>query len=946
MGNQPSTQENKRRNNDGIVQMRHQAQLRTSLSSSKRLSKSEQKVRDIEIAVKELKRAIEAYDGIRGTPNYKALHSQLSRKGQEVQELLMKSTKPDKQTKYKGYQKEINNLFKLLEEKVETNERQLDSAAIESHSFISPKPADYSAQNSLVSQKSLGYETNLDEVEQRANVLEEEINRAISLEERNKFKFLEQKLNMLYSDLTKIEDAGSKSINRKESINKSLMRQAKKLQNVKQDKKGSLKKANKVNDKDNDREKDKEIITKIEEELSDVEIRVLTFEELKSDAKYRDLDQILKGYWANLSNLGDSSEENRRRKLKTIDLIKKMLQELAKRAEENSKRINLALDKINDVEDEVISLKKGVETFVGLKNDAEYNNYDQKLRSLWAKLNDVHNSYEAVVNRKEEIIGNIQYLLKTLFDNASSKNKAINESCKSYLLEDLEDFENKWVVLDKSIRSNLKSDEREQICEIIESLDQNLQKTLRHLNQKSQQKVIIKEKEFEGIRKIASSKNLDQEGRNMTPPERLISELTISNVLTSLNMIENDADELKNKILKSNNQNDGDFKKDLDDLYLKIDQLESCSNPTVVDQKNKILQKLSEINSLRFNVGNTNRLKTIVENVQKLKKKVDCFSGTHKNVNYVNIEEGLRDCLKELDEIISDNDKINKTKDQLIGKIMRYLEILDERSLKVSSQEDLTKNFSEIASDIVKNLTKIRNDLEKFEFGNLTETVLIEAEIKRCRDDIKSLNPKSTDQTIIQSQYFDYLQKLILYFESHQKSNTGKILISLENELTTLKDDITKLNPIENDLDFEKTQLELDDLLVRVNSVEILTQNDKEFKNNLQGSIQSLTGLLKTKRRASKRMSQYNEQLNQVKLEEVQEAIGKLSDDVYNFSGDNYRKRYDELDEEMTNIFLKIQNLEVDASMRDYLIRQIQSHKKMLQQKLQDITFVKRGTEV
>lgn len=78
------------------------------------------------------------------------------------------------------------------------------------------------------------------------------------------------------------------------------------------------------------------------------------------------------------------------------------------------------------------------------------------------------------------------------------------------------------------------------------------------------------------------------------------------------------------------------------------------------------------------------RLKEVVELLKVLKRRILRFQGYYKDGDYVQIEKELRECLDMLRGIDSGVDiKIDLAKTKIQHKIMEYLEMLDEKSLKI-----------------------------------------------------------------------------------------------------------------------------------------------------------------------------------------------------------------------------------------------------------------------
>ena len=198
--------------------------------NSKRLNKRK-RASFIWSDVQELKRKIEEFDGLRDDPQYRHFQSILSKQSQEVQDLKTKS-KQDTQELCDNVLTDIVNMLKLLEEVVTRNENDLDSCAIESHSFINQTPhmmkKDVSPikENASVEKiNNLKHFGDLDQLEENTKKLMQEINTAIQLEDAKSFVVLERKIKLLYADLEVVEvPENSIQQEKKENISRQLIR--------------------------------------------------------------------------------------------------------------------------------------------------------------------------------------------------------------------------------------------------------------------------------------------------------------------------------------------------------------------------------------------------------------------------------------------------------------------------------------------------------------------------------------------------------------------------------------------------------------------------------------------------------------------------------------------------------------------------------------------------
>lgn len=943
-------------------------------SSKHRRSKTE-RANAISVNLQNVRSQIESFDGFRGDSRYQSIQSELTQFSQEVQDVKSRA-KPATRDICSNIQADIVDLLRKLEEIVERNEGELDLAAIESHSFIDQTPNLKKkafvpiSQEPVTAQKNASTERdrdrnmmNITELEESTNSLMKEINRAIELENVSEFVVFEKKIGILYADLTTIDvEKNDPLYERKESISRKLIRYNNKLKSHKNRNSGIL---DKETNKAKKAEKEIQTINQIEETLVDIEVKVMLFEDVKGDPKYRELDQILKGYWAKLQGLEDSSEESRRKKLKAINLIKTNLHALNSKAEENSTKIKNAIEKINGLEDDVLAMKVVVDGYQGFKNDLDYTNIDQTIRSLWAKLNDIHSANSKVEQKKNETIKIIQNMLKTLAENAEKyETKAAkakeklnsvqvtwNENVnKDKLIEELNDFKEQWKRLSCDIEKYLTTENQDNVETVLTTVQNDINNYITKLPDKtgefkrrntgdkrtsSSQSLnkMNKNRASVGFFKSKEEKSRSKSTGNLLSHEKMHNELptsfTVEQNATSASSVEQIIDEIEyiqaklksitNSIETCPPNECASYKMKLEEVEHDLNKVETNLNPVVTESKTDVINtiraayKMIDERSRKDGKEETAKLKTIVENLQKLKKKVDCFSGTHGNIQYVEIERELNGSMDVLDGIdCQGNEKLLANKKQIKQKINHYLNILDERSLKIGSQEDIVaevKNESVVENTniLVKKLTEIRGKLENFE-ANKTNN--FDEDFNNAKILLDRIDDKRN------ADYYDeYLKQLITYYKS--KVNDISPLLNLEQIVNNLKLEATELDNIMQDN--QNINQRISTTLTQIRNLPAHGESET-LKSKLMNDIKTIAALLQTK-------------------DAIIKDLDAILEEINRFSGTNYTKKYDEIDEKLSAVLFKVQDIPVTAEeeyvhLRNNLIRKIQNHKKKLNAKM------------
>lgn len=189
--------------------------------------------------------------------------------------------------------------------------------------------------------------------------------------------------------------------------------------------------------------------------------------------------------------------------------------------------------------------------------------------------------------------------------------------------------------------------------------------------------------------------------------------------------------------------------------------------------QNNLENKLTE-NRQNGTIEKTDKIKLILNDMQKIKTRIDCYNGLHKDHIYKQIENSLNlneQKLKELEPNIN-HDKLKQIVQESLNKIKQYYKILDEKSIKVTT--DNSKDRHSISYDSYKQLEQVRNDMLeiKTEMENYNGSKRhddfnrICANLMHCNERLDAI-PDMDSNSIKASkeQYTKYVKELLKYFE-------------------------------------------------------------------------------------------------------------------------------------------------------------------------------------
>lgn len=435
----------------------------TRRNSKRRMSKSEN-IDSIVTYLQILKSEILQYNGFREDDRYKEFQKSLANNAQEIQRLS--SSKKD-QKKIDRAQKEINSCIRLLEQKIIENEKRLDVAAVESHSFINENLKSNNTNNKRnVKQAQITKSFNtLENVERQMNELQEEINRTINMDYNKKMLVvLEKKIHLLYTDLEMITaDLHTPLHERKEYIGRQLIKYNNKVKRAKNTKSTTSKEEQQsINSK--------ELLREIQNELKALGVQVTTFSDTKSSVTFQKIKNNLNSCWTQLQDIKNEENSLKKLKLSLTEKVKYTLNLLKEEANRNDLKLEIDKNKLKNIKSDVESYKmlekqENFEDILKLladrvKNIADFEVLQKDKEQLLEDLEDLHRKYQ----REKESAEKVVKQEVTENDKAKTIFKQLYNS-----IEDL---------------TNLKDDEP--IVEVLEAFRDNLNEKLKVLKKDNQ----------------------------------------------------------------------------------------------------------------------------------------------------------------------------------------------------------------------------------------------------------------------------------------------------------------------------------------------------------------------------------------------------------------------------------------------------------------------------
>ncbi|KAF2906053.1 hypothetical protein ILUMI_00116 [Ignelater luminosus] len=755
-------------------------------SRTRRLSQSKiDQIENISRVAGNLKNEIDIFLGDRSSSRYREFQKILATFATELQQIKNGSKKQNYRDRCDEVQGQIQNCLQRLETKVNFNEKNedLDLGSVESHSFIhAPTQVNNQKQidqplNKNNRQPKYDSMRSLDHIQQETQILERDIKNSIELQDIKQFIIYENKIKILYTDLEMIKaDEHTPLSEKKATIGKRLIRcnnQIKKFRRNQEKKSQASIQDGAIHSKYQSEPKTEIELNKIDRELEDLEIKALTFEGIKGDKKYKELEQILESHWTTLYSMDLIEDEERSRRSSMIDRIKNILQELRKRAEENEKQTK-AIKSIQTIDQQLQSLKKNIENFRGTPTNSSYIKLDQELRSLWSKLGDIEEPNEHVKRCKAKVINDIQTVLKSfaqdsqkresqIYENSSvvmqSKNKIDDDDVlQKQLVKQVEEFQNHWNRLNYNLEVP-KITKSEYSTVIIEVLG----KILEGVHQKQNALSIIEKRKSTGSLVVAkvidntdkllkiqknetNYESYNLPASNITyqsyyqPPDLLQQQIMQTSVVKNpeneikvqptvktigeMQRVGTEAKVLLQQIRQSNCiKNDTEYKMfevKLQQCKANLESIEYNKRSDTIESNrrrasktiNEAFRALEEKMSLKQDAIRSSRAQDFMDidaEIQYFRQQIKNFTSVVKDKQYEKVKLGLSDCLNKL-QIIDD---MHISKQDSIRQIQQYHQELETKLAENQAKVKISEQNSEIRRQTSQDIKAIIEQVQK-----------------------------------------------------------------------------------------------------------------------------------------------------------------------------------------------------------------------------------------
>lgn len=680
-----------------------------------------------------LKGEIDKFNGTENENQYKIYAKQLAGYSKALQDIKSVTTSRNRHDEVDKAMQIVNSCFVALHSN-KMIERHLDQAAIESHSFINGSNPSVNLGKGRRNQKGW---RKLDSIQNNIRKLDSEVSNAIELEDMGKFKFLEEKIKLLLSDIETISAEGDDSLyNKKEEYSKKLLDTFKNMKssqrriyrnskadiidvnpNANKNQSMRISKGNSAFDEYN-----LQILKDIEAKLIDIELRIPEFEDTTKDDTYRDLRRHLTKFADQVNGIANVSSAIKTKQDSTIDFIEALLNKIKRKASKNEGILQNELKSIAEIEDEVLNLEQKVKVFKGKQTNQEYKVIDQGLRKQWDKLSIVAISLPTVKNYKDRVISKIKDNLKTIHDKSIE-----NETLSSFdtvdsqnILEQATKFEIHWNIIQYSIDSTdhstndllLALTKLEEVNEKISNKCRQLQNkvrvkdeikfdihpgtygTLNEKNFKVQDNILV------NVSSISTAPELQPPpvDRQIKPMSSIDTYSKLQSIIRDITSINTTIDEFRGTSNTQKYQEIYMLLKERQECLQTIDDLgvpslqsaKTRANTNISTSFERLHNKVLENNSIEETSKQRpqDEIAEIAKQLRKLRKRIECYNGHYKDPDYVEIEDGLQECWGQLKAIdVGKNSKVQTAKNQTEEKICTYLQTLDEKSIKVLATE-------------------------------------------------------------------------------------------------------------------------------------------------------------------------------------------------------------------------------------------------------------------
>lgn len=768
----------------------HGFQRQDSIKRSSRISRlSQSKIEQIENISKvaaNLKNEIDIFLGDRNSSRYKEFQKILATLATELQQIKNSSKKQNHRDRCDEVQGQIQNCLQRLETKVHFNERNedLDLGSVESHSFIhapaqvnNHKQIDQPVVVNKDKQQKLDFVKSLDHIEQETQILERDIKNSIELEDAKQFIIYESKIKILYTDLEMIMvDEHTPLSEKKASIGKRLIRcnnQIKKFRRNHEKKSQASIRDGAIQSKYQSEPKTENELNKIDRDLEDLEIQALTFEGIKGDKKYKELEQLLENHWTTLYSMDLIEDEERNRRSSMIDRIKNILQELRKRAEENEKQTK-AIKSIHKIDQQLQSLKKEVEDFQGTPTESSYIKLDQELRSLWGKLGEIEEPNEHVRRCKSRVINDIQTVLKSFAQDSQKRESQIYENAsvvtkpktkideddvlQRQLIKQVEEFHNHWNQLNynlevpKITKSEYSTVIIDILGKILEGVHQK-QNALSIIEKRKSTGSLVIAKVIDNTDKVAKIQKTEIKYENYNlptssityqsyyqPPDLLQQQIMQTSIVKNLETeikvqptvktigemqrVGTEAKSLLQQIRQSNcMKNDTEYKMfeaKLQQCRTNLESIEYNKRSDTIESNrrrasktiNEAFRALEDKMSLKQEAIRSSRAQDFMDidaEIQYFRQQIKNFTGVVKDKQYEKIKLGLSDSLNKL-QIIDD---MHISKQDSIRQIQQYHQELETKLAENQAKVKISEQNSEIRRQTSQDIKAIIEQVQK-----------------------------------------------------------------------------------------------------------------------------------------------------------------------------------------------------------------------------------------
>lgn len=678
-----------------------------------------------------LKGDIDQFNGTENENQYKIYAKQLAGYSKALQDIKSATTKRDRHEEVDRAQQIINSCFVALHSN-KMNERNLDHAAIESHSFINGSNPSTNLSKGRRNQRGW---RKLENVQVNIRKLQTEVNSAIELEDMGKFKFLEEKIKLLLADIDTIPSEGDEGLfKKKDEYSNKLLDTFKRMKghqrrinrNSKSDlldmgpstSKNQTTRVSKGNS-DFD-EYNLQILKDIESKLVDLEVKILEFEDTTKDDAYRELRRHLTKFADQVNGIANVSGSVKTKQDKTIDLIEVLLNKVKRKALKNESILQNELKNIAEIEDEVTGLERKVKVFTGKQTDQEYKIIDQGLRKQWDRLSIVIISLPTVKNYKDRVVSKIKDNLKTIHDKTiqTEAQSTFNTADSQNILEQTTKFEIHWNIIQYSIDSTEHSTNDLLLALTkLEEVNQKISSKCKELQNKARVKDEIKFDIHPGTYGTLNDKDLKEQNvtnividssaslvdpppvnRNIKPMSSIDTYGKLQSIIRDVTSLNKTIDEFHGTNKTQRYQEIYMLLKERQECLQSVDDLGVSSlqsaktrgHTNIQHAFERLQKKVTENESIEETSKQRpqDEITEIAKQLRKLRKRVECYSGVYKDATYVEIEDGLQECWGQLKAVdVGDNTKILTAKNQTEEKICTYLQNLDEKSAKIVATE-------------------------------------------------------------------------------------------------------------------------------------------------------------------------------------------------------------------------------------------------------------------